>query len=441
LSLAILVSALILCWPAFFNGYPLVFADSGNYIGQAMLHFIGWNAPPFYSLFLLATHWGVTLWSSILVQGLIVASLLAITLAQFRLRGPYPVVAASLGLAIVSALPWVTSQLLADVFTGVVVLSLALLTFGKLPRWQRFYLMLLGVFAVAVHQSHILLAFGLLAVGCTLRLWLDGRGAAWRAFRRLAPVPVLAAALVFTVNFFALGVPSLSLAGNVVLAARMIGDGTALSYLRAACPMEQYRICDHLDEVPPGGTSMLWQKPQLWDALGGHRNWAPEASRIIRGTVSQDPRGVAAAAISNGLQQFGSMETTETLTAWLNAEGPRPMIARLFPGDLAAFDRSRQQTNQLPQLLAPLEDLHIAVAWLGLAGLLAALWASREEKRIFGFCLMVLLAIFGNALVTGALSGVEGRYAARIAWLMPFVPCLVLARRLIPAAQTADSSM
>jgi hypothetical protein len=434
--LAVALGALILCWPAFLNGFPLVFSDTGNYIGQAMLRFIGWNAPPFYSVFLLATDLRLTLWTPILVQGLTVASLLSIALDRFDLRGPWPVLAACGALSVFTGLPWATSLLIPDVYTGVAALSLALLAFGGLAVWQRVYLLPLASFAVAVHQSHIPVAFGLLAVGCAIRWWQDGSRAALRAARGLAPAPVFAAALVFSVNLLGLGLPSISPFGTIVLAARMIGDGTGLAYLRASCPTEHHRICGHLEEIGPGGYLMLWAMPELWSEMGGHRAWAPEAGRIVRGTIAYTPGAVIAAALGNGVRQLAAMRTGVILQPWTeaDADGPRPMVARFFPGELAAFDRSRQQSGELLHDVEPFAALHVAVAWLGSAGLLACIWISRRDRAAFGLCAMVLLAVVGNAFVTGALSGVEDRYAGRVAWLLVFAPGLVLARRIRTAA-------
>ncbi len=427
---AIVLGALILCWPAYLNGFPLVFADTGNYIGQAILHYIGWNAPPFYSMFLLATDWRLTLWTPILIQGLIVASLISMVLRHFDLREPWLMLASCVALAVGTSLPWVVSQLMADVFTGIVVLAMAMLGFGSLGRWQRTYLMLLATGAIALHQSHIPLAFGLLVVGCLLRWWQDGVAAALLALRRLAPAPVLATALVFAVNLFALGSASLSPFGGIVLAARMIGDGTGTAYLHAACSTEHYKICDHMDRLGTGGSRLLWFEPALWSSMGGERAWAPEASRIVHGTIAYDPKAVVAAAFRNGAEQFAAMQTGERLEPWVNADGPRPLIARFFHRELASYDNSRQETGRLVQDVKPFAAVHVALAWLGLLALLCAIVTERRNHAILGFCVMVLAAMVGNAMITGALSGVEARYAARVAWLLAFIPCMVLVRRV-----------
>ena len=37
----ILLSAALLLWPALWNGYPLVFSDTGTYLSQAIEQYIG----------------------------------------------------------------------------------------------------------------------------------------------------------------------------------------------------------------------------------------------------------------------------------------------------------------------------------------------------------------------------------------------------------------
>jgi hypothetical protein len=47
----IVLAALLMLWPALLNGYPLVFADTGTYLSQAIDHSLGWDRPVFYSFF------------------------------------------------------------------------------------------------------------------------------------------------------------------------------------------------------------------------------------------------------------------------------------------------------------------------------------------------------------------------------------------------------
>lgn len=103
---AVAVAALVLAWPAFWNGYPLVFADTGTYLGQALQVYLGWDRPPFYSAFLLATHWRLTLWGPVLAQALIVAHLLGVTLRALGRPNPWLLVLpVAFALSILTGLP------------------------------------------------------------------------------------------------------------------------------------------------------------------------------------------------------------------------------------------------------------------------------------------------------------------------------------------------
>ena len=73
---ALLLAAPPLLWPAVWNGYPLVFADTGTYLTQAIHHYAGWDRPIFYSLFMFPLHATVTVWPVVIVQALITAYVL-----------------------------------------------------------------------------------------------------------------------------------------------------------------------------------------------------------------------------------------------------------------------------------------------------------------------------------------------------------------------------
>ena len=70
------LAALLMLWPALLNGYPLVFADTGTYLSQAIDRSLGWDRPVFYSFFLLPLHMQLTTWPVIVAQALLTAWLL-----------------------------------------------------------------------------------------------------------------------------------------------------------------------------------------------------------------------------------------------------------------------------------------------------------------------------------------------------------------------------
>lgn len=458
---AIGLAALLLTWPAMWNGYPLVFADTGTYLGQALLVYVGWDRPPFYSLFLHAVHWRLSLWPVVAAQGLLVAHLLHLVLRAQGHAGTAPLLLTALALAMLTGLPFIVAQLQPDLFTGVVVLCAWLIGFrnAALSRIERWYVLELACLAVVVHQSHVPLALGLAMVGFLLALG-QGLRPALRVLGRMAAPPLLAALALLAVNAAVHRAPAVSPYGSVFLATRMLFDASGQAWLDRHCPSEEFRICAVRWELGIGHNHFLWDPSgPLHTRLGGPKAWAAEASSIIRDVIREDPLGVLHAAIGNTLLQLTQIDTGDGLGPWLGTPGPEPLIERFFPAEHAAFLAARQQRGTLLPMVERLATLHAAIFYGTLVLLLVALaWPRAEQPgataeatsapgrpgqgrrhgpRGVVLTALVLAALLGNAAITGALSGPAGRYQARITWLgLIAVVAVLLPRRpaLVPAA-------
>ena len=130
--LPILLSAILLLWPALLNGYPIVFDDTGTYLSQAVHRYLGWDRPVFYSLFLFPLHLTLTTWPAIAAQALLAAyTLHLVRRVLLPAISPWwlpPFVGHARPSA--TALPWFAAQLMPDIFTPLLILALALLLFA-----------------------------------------------------------------------------------------------------------------------------------------------------------------------------------------------------------------------------------------------------------------------------------------------------------------------
>lgn len=425
---AILLAGLLLAWPAAWNGYPLVFADTGTYLGQALLLYAGWDRPVHYSVFLHMLHWRVSLWTVPLAQGLIAAHLLHLVLRVLGLCGPRPLLLAAGLLAMASGLPWLAAQLMPDLFTGLMVLALWLLGFGwdRLARWERPYLLVLAAGTVAVHLAHLPVALGLVLVGGLILRWRGGPAVAGMA-RMAVPVALAVAGLV-TANAVAHGRPAVSPFGAVFVAARLIEDGPALRSLDAHCTEAGWQVCALRPALPMPANDFLWPpEGPLRGVLGGGKAWAAEAGEILRATLAREPGAVAAAMLGNAARQFLMLGSGDGLEAWRGEPGPEPLIEAVFPHELPAYQGSRQYSGALARDIAALSSLHATLAAAGLLALPVLAWRVRRGLAGLALCLFVLAAALGNALVTGGLSGAHERYQGRLAWLFALAPAAVLA--------------
>ena len=126
--LAVPAAGALLLWPAMWNGYPIVFADTGTYLGQAIHRFAGWDRPVFYSLLMLPLHATVTVWPVIVVQAALAGWILWLVCRALLSRvSPVAFVCGAAVLAVATWLPWTVCELMPDVFTPLLVLVVCLL--------------------------------------------------------------------------------------------------------------------------------------------------------------------------------------------------------------------------------------------------------------------------------------------------------------------------
>ncbi len=438
LSTSILFSALLLSWPAFYNGYPLVFSDTGTYLAQAMERYLGWDRPVFYSFFLLPLHWSVILWPVIAVQALLTAHTLDLARRAFSEVAAWWTPALASVLTVATALPWFVSQLMPDLFTSLLVVAIVMLLLvpERLRPLERGWLTMFATFMVAVHQSNLPLLIGIVGVLAPLRVKLGARAALGPAgWLRVAAAPVIAAMALVSVNLIGHGRPSLAPFGNVFLLTRVIYDGPGQDVLRLECPAAGWRLCDLRNEFPSNADDFMWA-PDGPLARIGARTVAREADAIIAAAVRLEPGAVIRAAFGNAARQFVTFASGDGLRAW-----PRtvtPAVQRHFPRrEFSAYSASRQ-TRGILHVPAWLALLHTGAAVVGMAATLAAVVVGwRRHDPVAGLCLAVLLALCGNAAITGVLSGPQDRYQSRVIWLAVAAPLIAAAALRLP--RPADS--
>jgi hypothetical protein len=425
-AVPILLAASLLTWPALWNGYPLVFSDTGTYLSQAIHGYLGWDRPVFYSLFLYPLHLRITTWPAVVAQALLAAHMLHLlarvlapsTSPWWASRWWLPGLAGAL--AALTSLPFLASELIADLFTPLLILALALLVLapGLLSGAERLWLAAFSTFMIAVHQSHPPLALALLALLLPARRWLGavalpGRNWPWHA---LLALPLACAALL-GVNLIGHGRAALSPFGNAFLLARVIYDGPGMAVLARDCPAAGWRLCAYAGHFPPTADGFLWRADSPLVLAGGAKLVSDEeAGAIILAALRAEPGTEAHAFLVNAATQFAQFATGDGLQPWPGTV--TPWIARDFPpAEFAAYQAARQSRGELsvpPALLR----LHQAAAWAGLAGCaVLAVLGLRRRHPLGGFAVAVLLGLLVNAAITGGLSGPHDRYQSRVIWL------------------------
>ncbi|HXH01914.1 MAG TPA: hypothetical protein VNN09_01185 [Candidatus Competibacteraceae bacterium] len=412
------LAATLLLWPALWNGFPLFFFDSVDYLGIALGEpLVLYRTLP-YSAFLVAAGVRLELWPVLVVQALLAVWLLREALLVFAPgaaeRRLLPLTAM---LAATSGLPWYVSQFMPDVFTGLAPLGLLTLAYGRgrLPRWRRILLVLLTALAVAMHSTHLLVAAGLLAVGGLAGWWLRRRPQGRPTLAAPGTAVALAVVLILGTHWLWLGRPVLNQASPVFLLAQLLEQGLAQRHLQVLCPGLQLRLCPLQDAVFASANDFLWGEPApSVRSLGGWAAIRDEAALVVTGTLRAYPLEFLRHALGNALRQGLMFKTGDGLPP----QGyPLPeLLAHHFPALYPAFTRGRQQQGIDFDFLNRWQPVLQGGALLGT--LVATILAWRRARfELAGLGAGVLLALAGNALVCGAFSTVDDRYQNRLVWL------------------------
>lgn len=426
LRLAFLALALgALLHPALWNGFPVVFFDTGGYLMRALERELEPGRSLFYGLFLQATslHW-LSLWGPVLVHAALVLWLLRLTLRTLHLPfGAATLAGATLLLAGLTGLPWFTAQLMPDVLVPLAVLCLWLLGFrwGWLARWERAGVAGVGLLALLSHMSAMALGLGLV-LGAAL-LAAVARGGLREERPRLLPPALLVAGSLLLMPLLHLGLvgqATYTPGGPVFVFGRLVQDGIVQRLLDDRCPGDPaaYALCPWRETMPKTANDFIWHRDSPFRRIGWWGGADAELARMVRDAVAAHPGAVALTALRATAEQLGKVATGDGLDEW--HDFTRWTFAEHLREHQPAFAQARQQRQEpIGELFVGLNLVHRPVAWLsllGTAGVLAWALATRRQHHAV-FAALVLLALLGNAFISGALSNPHDRYQSRMAWL------------------------
>src|SRR5215475_11492491 len=139
----------MLMLPALWNGFPLLQYDTGGYFARWYEGTLEESRSTVYSLFLHFLS-RPNFWPVVVVQTLFTVWILWLVLRSHGLGGRARILPITIAaLSVLTALPWLTSQLITDIMAGLAVLALYLVVARAhtLMGWERIALMMLLVAA------------------------------------------------------------------------------------------------------------------------------------------------------------------------------------------------------------------------------------------------------------------------------------------------------
>ena len=429
-AIAILLLVPLTLAVALWNGFPIIFYDTGAYLLEGLGRVFLAERSPVYSLLLDYAGAQVSLWFIVLLQAGATAFVIVETARAVAPRLKLgALLAIGIGLVLLTGLPWYTGEIEPDCFAPLAVLSIYLLAFCRnaLGGWRSWIVGAVAALSVAVHPSHLLLGGGLVAATLVYRgIVRVAKRSDWPRAEVVRPLAscLVGLALILASNFVLTGEIFVSRAGPVFVFARLLQDKVVMRLLDDTCPDSHYHLCAYKDVLPRTADQWLWGRGSPFLEMGRFAGTSTESSRIVWDSLARYPGLQTALVFEDAAHQFVTFKTGDQIEPqeWVLIHP----LSEFIPRQMRAYLAARQQQGQID--FRPINFVHLTVAWLSLAGLGAGLaFALRRRERkatlLFGF---ILAALLTNAIVCGALSNPHDRYQSRLIWLAPFGLALIV---------------
>lgn len=416
-------ATLILLLPAIWNRFPILEYDTGGYLARWFEGYLVPSRSTTYGLFLFAG-WPLDFWPVVILQAIAAVWIIGLLLRVLRFDvHPMALVAVVAALSVTTALPWLSSELLTDIFAGLSVIALyALVWHGdRIGKGERVALVVFIAFSGSTHSATYAVLLGLAVVA------LFGACCSGKLVPRRSVVPMtvsvlLGAVMLVGANFVVSRTIAWTPGGYGIAFGRMLQDGIVTRYLKDHCPDAKLKLCPYRDRLPLDADTFLWGN-SAFNELGRFKGLGGEMRTIVLGSLRDYPMMQLRTALDSTVEQLLAVATGEGIvTSVYHTYG---IVERYTPTAAPAMHAARQQHGELH--FGKINDVHVPVAWAAMA-LLPALIAlgicSAEFADLGLLAATITLALLGNAAFCGVISNPHDRYGSRIVWIAVFAVAL-----------------
>ena len=433
-----LLAAITLLIPAFYNGYPLVYSDTGSYIQSGMDLVIPEHRTIMYGLFIRFFSFNFSLWLVVFAQSLIVSYVLwHITRVINKTISKRLFL---IGLALLSwftGLGWYTSQIMPDIFTVTAIGTLLLLALKKDYKiYQKVIFSFLLVFSINAHFSNylisILTVLGLFVITRTKFIPKAKKELSFLLPTIIVTLSILTGSLI---NYSVGSTFKINQGSHVFLMGKMLDSGVLKSFLDDECKNDNYVLCHCKDSLPVTSRELLWNPNSPLYQNGGWTGSEKPFNDILF-DIFTSPKHLALftynSILSSVTQLFQNDVGSGLVSNWYKdpTSPPYAQIEKHFPFELNQYKQSRQNGNLWDQgldftFINYINNMFLVIS----AGLLFYIFTFKNKRKsidihtqliIFTF----LLGIVVNAIVVGSLANVYDRIQSRISWSL--ILCMML---------------
>lgn len=427
------IGTFILSIIGLYNGYPLVYSDTGTYIYSGFDMFVPFDRPITYGLFLRFFSFKYSTWLVILFQNLLTAFVVLESLKVFfndyaNLKKVF--LSILFFLVVFTGIGWYSNQLMPDFFAPLTIISIfTLITRKKIPLLSKIILITILLYSLVSHFSHLMIGLALVILSIGFKLLLKERLKEFSLKRILfIGTLVLSSWLILPgINYLVEKEFTLSKGSHVFLIGHLVDTGILSEFLKDNCSKPEFencKLCKYKDNLPVDAASFIWSGDIL-EKTGGWENSKSEYTKIITATLKQ-PKYLFAnlyKSFSYGLIQLSHNEIGHGLSAYNEGSAPYGQIHWRFHNELNNYLNSKQNKWKGINLnLDVLNNCHLIVILFSLFIVLLLFSSSIHLKcnsNTIVFLVFVLISIILNSFITAGLNSPYGRLQTRVVWLLP----------------------
>jgi hypothetical protein len=432
---SVLAGALILCYWAFYNNYPLVYSDTGSFIAAGAEK--GWNSTRvFYGLFIRHISLHETLFLVVFAQGLIISSMIHFVFSRFS-SSSYKIALAQITIIILTLFTGISfhvSQIMADIFTSVSILCLVCLLFIRdLNRSELILLALLFVFSNITHNTHSFIAIFTLSITGILFFLVRKRIIFnWKRYCLVFALSIASWLILSTSNLIYHKKFEYSENSFMYRMSGLIEMGILQLYLEEHCNAKTYSLCNYIKDKPGIFYNFLWDDNSPANQNGGWQAHREEYSRLMN-DLFREPKYVKLFTIKSleaSAEQLFCFNSGET-NSYLNGSAPYGAIDWHFHNDMRKYINSKQNLKLLHfDTLNYFQLIFVFLSFclLIICNLTNFLSPDLLQFRLIIYCL--LIAIWVNAYLCSTFSMVGDRFQSRVVWLIPFFAIVIISNNI-----------
>lgn len=424
--LTILSGALLLLFSAYINGYPIIYSDTSTYLASGFELKTPFDRPIMYGLFIrISSLNGISLWFTILIQGLIVSflvfKLLRLCLPNLR-RLNLIFISIMAFIALLTSASWTTSQLIADIFTPILILSLILLVIDQTTQKRSILLYIIFFVSAATHMSHV--SFSILLILSILIL----RQLKFLKIKEFVKLRPLAVCFILAIISLATMGSALEKSKHGFLMGALVEHGIAKEYLDEHCKSSNYKFCAYKDSLPDKAWIFLWEEDSPFYKMGGWKGTKDEFNQIIYNTLTTRKYIILhiKESFKATFDQITKFEIGEGNGSFIDGTLLYERITTYFTHEVSQYKSSLQNTQKLT-FLHNYNTILYSIVLLSIGVLILVLVKIRNhDNKLLSIILIIIVSIIINAWACGTLANAIDRLGSKVIWLIPLISMIGL---------------